>query len=100
MMVILGNHRRLSLLFTATLLAFVSAFGWLRTRTEVSGDAAAHMRRAAAYYDSLIVLDRASSARSRSDSSTVVALGYLERMRLGLSDPFRLADFALADPRL
>jgi len=30
----------------------------------------------------------------------VVALGYLERLRLGLGSPFRLAEHALADPRL
>lgn len=29
-----------------------------------------------------------------------VVLGYAERLRLGLGGPFRLADFALADPRL
>ena len=55
-MAILGNHRRFSLLLTASLLGVVSTFGWLRARPEMSGDAAAHMRRAAAYYDSLIVL--------------------------------------------
>jgi hypothetical protein len=99
MMGILGNHRRLSLLLTASLLAVVSAYGWLRTRAEVSGDAAAHMRRAAAYYDSLIVLERANAGLSYRDSSAV-AIGYLERLRLGLGDPFRLAAFALADPRL
>ena len=53
-MAILGNHRRFSLLVTASLLAVVSAFGWLRARPEMSGDAAAHMRRAAAYYDSVV----------------------------------------------
>lgn len=30
----------------------------------------------------------------------VVAAGYLERLRLGLGSPFRLAEYALADPRL
>ncbi len=34
-----------------------------------------------------------------SDSRTL-AVGYLERGRLGLGSPFRLAEFALADPRL
>ncbi len=29
-----------------------------------------------------------------------VAVGYLERLRLGLGSPFRLADYALSDPRL
>jgi hypothetical protein len=30
----------------------------------------------------------------------VVALGYVERLRLGLGSPFRLMDYALQDPRL
>src|SRR3712207_954982 len=29
-----------------------------------------------------------------------IALGYLERARLGLGSPFRLAEYALRDPRL
>ena len=32
-MAILGNHRRFSLLLTASLLGVVSTFGWLRART-------------------------------------------------------------------
>jgi hypothetical protein len=100
MMAILGNHRRFSLLLTASLLGVVSTFGWLRARPEMSGDAAAHMRRAAAYYDSLIVLNRAAATPARVAPATAVALGYLERLRLGLGSPFRLADFALTDPRL
>ena len=100
MMVILGNHRRLSLLVTATLLAVVSAYGWLRTGSDLSGDAAAHMRSATAYYDSVIVLARATPQNVRPDAATTVALGYLERLRLGLGSPFRLVDFALSDPRL
>lgn len=32
--------------------------------------------------------------------SAVIALGYLERLRLGLGSPFRLIDYALHDPRL
>src|SRR5919109_1471906 len=100
MMAILGNHRRFSLLVTATLLGVVSAFGWLRARPEMSGDAAAHMRRAAAFYDSTVVLARAARNLARGDSGTTIALGYLERLRLGLGSPFRLADYALSDPRL
>jgi hypothetical protein len=34
------------------------------------------------------------------ESATAVALGYLERLRLGFGSPFRLIDYALADPRL
>jgi hypothetical protein len=98
MMAILGNHRRFSLLLSASLLGVVSAFGWFRTRPEMSGDAAAHMRGAAAFYDSVIVSNLAASARV--DSATAIALGYLERLRLGLGSPFRLVDYALADPRL
>ena len=98
-MAILGNHRRFSLLVTAGLLTVASAFGWLGTRPEMSGDAAVHMRRAAAYYDSVVVLSRADDS-SRVDPATTIALGYLERLRLGLGSPFRLADFALSDPRL
>ena len=99
-MAIFGNHRRFSLLVTASLLAVVSAFGWLRARPEMSGDAAAHMRRAAAYYDSVVVLARVARVPAHADSVTTIALGYLERLRLGLGSPFRLADFALSDPRL
>ncbi len=33
-------------------------------------------------------------------SAEVIALGYLERLRLGLGSPFRLIDLALHDPRL
>lgn len=100
MMAILGNHRRFSLLLTASLLSAVSAFGWFRSRSEMSGDAAIHMSRAAAYYDSLVVLTRDQRGAVRPDSVTTLSLGYLERLRLGLGSPFRLVDFALADPRL
>lgn len=34
------------------------------------------------------------------NSEAVIALGYLERLRLGLGSPFRLMDYALNDPRL
>lgn len=34
------------------------------------------------------------------DTARLLALGYLERTRLGLGSPFRLVDFALNDPRL
>jgi hypothetical protein len=33
-------------------------------------------------------------------AATAISLGYLERLRLGLGSPFRLADQALHDPRL
>lgn len=34
------------------------------------------------------------------DTASLIALGYLERARLGLGSPYRLVDFALNDPRL
>jgi hypothetical protein len=34
------------------------------------------------------------------DNASTLALGYLERVRLGLGSPFRTADYALHDPRL
>lgn len=34
------------------------------------------------------------------DDDHVIALGYLERLRIGLGSPFRLAEYALEDPRL
>jgi hypothetical protein len=33
-------------------------------------------------------------------SETAIALGYLERLRIGFGSPFRLMDYALRDPRL
>jgi hypothetical protein len=47
-------------------------------------------------------IERATSATPAESISVAdaVALGYLERLRLGLGSPFRLIDFALADPML
>jgi hypothetical protein len=42
-----------------------------------------------------------AAARNDSiDATTAIALGYLERQRLGLGSPFRLIDYATHDPRL
>jgi hypothetical protein len=43
--------------------------------------------------------EASASAPSGTDASAIAA-GYAERLRLGLGSPFRLIDFALADPRL
>jgi hypothetical protein len=55
--------------------------------------------------DQALLADGARLADSLSvaphwDDAGVVALGYLERLRLGLGSPFRLAEQAAADPRL
>jgi hypothetical protein len=54
----------------------------------------------AAFMDSVIA--RTSTAEVPRDVSfgDAVALGYVERLRLGLGSPFRLAEYALRDPRL
>jgi len=41
-----------------------------------------------------------SRTRVEIDLPTAVATGYLERLRLGFGSPFRLAEYALNDPRL
>ncbi|HUG02413.1 MAG TPA: hypothetical protein VML95_11150 [Longimicrobiales bacterium] len=43
---------------------------------------------------------RASRSGEPLSDSRILGVGYLERGRLGLGSPFRLADFALSDPRL
>lgn len=42
----------------------------------------------------------ASRADTDLDDETVIAMGYLERLRLGFGSPFRLMDYAAQDPRL
>src|SRR5688572_22080352 len=41
-----------------------------------------------------------ASVTSAVSDTTAIAIGYLERLRLGLGSPFRLIDYALTDPRL
>ena len=43
---------------------------------------------------------RDARAGEELSDSRLIAVGYLERGRLGLGSPFRLAEFVLADPRL
>jgi hypothetical protein len=100
MMSVSGNLRRFSLLLTAGLLGIALLLGGVRARPEMSGDAADQMRRAAAFYDSVTAVTRGASSAADVDPMTAIALGYLERLRLGLGSPFRLVDFALVDPRL
>jgi hypothetical protein len=63
----------------------------------VAPDARAELTRAVALYDSLAVA-AANPAAVTADGA--LALGYLERLRLGLGSPFRLVDQARQDPRL
>jgi len=63
----------------------------------VQVDAGRVVARGRAYAQELIARERGAEPLSAGD---VVALGYLERLRLGLGSPFRLIDQALNDPRL
>lgn len=92
--------RRFSLLATASLLGIAVMLGALHSRPTVSSDATAQLTRAASYFDSTIVLARNAQPTGRRGDKLTIALGYLERMRLGLGEPFRLVDQALHDTRL
>ncbi len=92
--------RRFSLLATSGLLGVAVLLGWVGERPSMSASAATQLERATAYFDSTIVLARGARPRGAAGDRLAIALGYLERLRLGLGDPFRLADEALDDPRL
>lgn len=68
-------------------------------RMSVGPEIAAELRAGRAYAAALIAGARAATPDSIAPS-TAIALGYLERHRLGLGSPFRLIDYALRDPRL
>jgi hypothetical protein len=62
-----------------------------------AGDPVRQLGRGRQYADGWIAV----GARGGEPTATAaIALGYLERQRLGLGSPFRLADYALSDPRL
>lgn len=92
--------RRLSLLATAGLLGIAVLLGWVSARPAMSVGAASEIAAGLSWFDSTIVLARNASPRGRNGDALAVALGYLERERLGLASPFLLADRALRDPRL
>jgi hypothetical protein len=92
--------RRVSLLATASLLGIAVLLGSISTRPTISERAATQLARATSYYDSTIVLARNASPRGIRGDELTIALGYLERLRLGLGSPFRLVDEALSDSRL
>src|SRR5437764_9503274 len=92
--------RRYSLLATASLLGLVAMLGAVSTRPSMSATAATRLERGTRYFDSTVVLARYATPRGARGDALTVSLGYLERLRVGASDPFRLADQALQDPRL
>lgn len=66
----------------------------------IEPDVRARMARAVAYMDSLLAVSHTTSEPGDITEQGAIALGYLERLRLGLGSPFRLIDYALHDPRL
>jgi hypothetical protein len=92
--------RRISLLVTACLLGIAVMLGAVMSRPAMSANVAKELAAATSFFDSTIVLARVSRPQGPRGDQLAIALGYLERLRLGLGSPFRLADEALADPRL
>src|SRR5512140_3262840 len=92
--------RRFSLLATAGLLGIAVLLGSVGSRATMSQRAAAQLSTATSYYDSTIVLARNARPRGIRGDELTIALGYLERLRLGLGSPFGLVDEALSDSRL
>lgn len=69
-------------------------------RASVSVSAVARMADGHELVDSLRSIAAQAGDPSRVALEAAVALGYVERLRLGLGSPFRLAEFAMHDPRL
>jgi hypothetical protein len=92
--------RRFSLLATAGLLGIAVLLGSVSRRPTMSQSAAIQLAVATSYYDSTVVLARNAQPRGIRGDELTIALGYLERLRLGLGSPFRLVDEALIDRRL
>ena len=92
--------RRFSILATAALLGIAVMLGSVNARPALSADAATQLERAASYFDSTAVLARNARPMGARGDVLAISLGYLERLRLGLGEPFRLVDQALHDNRL
>jgi hypothetical protein len=91
--------RRFSLFATAALLCIAMVLGSVSVRPPVSASAASQLAHATSYFDSTITLARVSRPTGPRGDALTVALGYLERLRVGTASPFRLVDEALHDPR-
>jgi hypothetical protein len=91
-----GSIRR-TLLAVGCLLA-LAVSGCTQRGAERATEAEAELQRGGAYVD--WILARQAVKPERLSAQEVVVLGYVERLRLGLGSPFRLADQALNDPRL
>jgi hypothetical protein len=74
--------------------------GCAQPPTPVPPDPARELRRGRLYAAALIRETRAVQEPDSVPVEAALALGYLERLRLGMGSPFRMAEQALADPRL
>ena len=89
------------MLFRIRAIALVIALTTLASSCEriaVGPEIAGELRRGRAYAEA--ITERAHADTAPPDAPTAVALGYLERHRLGLGSPFRLIDYSLRDGRL
>lgn len=91
--------RRFSLLATAALLGIAVMLGSVSARPSLSSTAATQLADATSYFDSTIVLARNARPTGPRGDQLTIALGYLERLRVGAGSPFRLVDEALHDLR-
>src|SRR4029434_1417851 len=88
----------------ALLLALIAAVSWSivtrgARRAPMTREVAREMRSGAEFARTL-ERSLASTPAESISIADAVAVGYLERLRLGLGSPFRLVDFALNDPLL
>jgi hypothetical protein len=86
-------------LLAALVIAVVLAVASRGTRIPMTPEVAREMRAGGEFAAQLERSLEATAAESISVADAVAA-GYLERLRLGLGSPFRLIDYALADPLL
>lgn len=94
------SARRLLLVAGAVVLGCIALVAWIGSRPAVSPAAATQLASASHYFDSVVAVARTSAPRGPRGDELSVALGYLERLRLGIGSPFRLVDEATQDPRL
>jgi hypothetical protein len=87
-----------SCLLLATVAAAAAAIG-LGRRSALGAETAQAFAAARDFRAALVATSRRDPVTAR-DTASLLALGYLERARIGLGSPFRLVDFALNDPRL
>ena len=90
----MSRSRRYLVLLLPLLLVFAACGG--DQRADLGPNVKHELSAGAAYAARLLVAGHTGVP----DDQSVIALGYLERLRLGLGSPFRLADYALHDPRL